>query len=230
MLCVIEIFYILSGGEDFAMPDEDWFHLDQAEQRQGLHAFQGAVYLEETTETDHCFRVLEKSHIYHTDFFQNFPAAGKSSRKQEFYRLNKTQKSWYYKMGCKKRKVPCPKGGMVLWDSRTVHDNCKPEYNRPHNDRWRFVVFVSMTPAMWARPEDLAKKYEAYEKLLITTHWASQGITTFKEKQVKHFTIDTQPEIARTIECRLLFGIEPYDFEDGEPNGPKEPQWDIPDQ
>ena len=216
---------LFPGGGDFACRDDDWFHLDQGEQRQGLHAFQGAVYLEETTDTDHCFRVLEGSHNYHTDFFKNFTDAGKSTRRFEFYKLNKTQKSWYSKMGCKRKKVPCPKGGIVLWDSRTVHDNCKPEYDRPHKDRWRHVVFVTMTPAIWARPEDLAKKIEAYKKLLITTHWSSQGVKTFKERQVNRFSIDTLPDIAKTEETRKLFGIDMYEFEDGESNGPPEPQW-----
>ena len=211
------------------MPDEDWFHLDQGAQRQGLHAFQGAVYLEETTDTDHCFRVLENSHNYHKDFFEKFPKAADSTRKSEFHRLNKTQKSWYYSRGCKKTKVPCPRGGMILWDSRTVHDNCKPEHQRPNKDRWRFVVFVSMTPAVWARPEDIAKKYDAYEKLLITTHWASQGIKTFKPYSIKRsekdVTIEELPEIAKSKEVRLIFGVEPYDYEDGQPNGLKEPLW-----
>ena len=211
------------------MPDDDWLHLDQGAQRQGLHAFQGAVYLEETTDTDHCFRVLENSHRYHSSFFEKFPKAAEKTERLEFCKLNKTQKSWYKSRGCTQIKVPCPKGGMILWDSRTVHDNCKPEFGRPYKDRWRFVVFVSMTPAVWAKPEDIAKKHEAYEKLLITTHWSSQGIKTFKPYSTKTgergVTIEELPEIAKTKEVRLLFGVEPYDFDDGQPNGPLEPQW-----
>ena len=106
-----------------------------------------------------------------------------------------------------------------------MHDNCKPEYDRPHKDRWRHVVFVTMTPAIWARPEDLARKIEAYERLLLTTHWSSQGIKTFKERQVKRFSIVTLPDIAKTEETRTLFGVDMYEFEDGESNGPPEPQW-----
>ena len=210
------------------MPDENWLHLDQGVRRQGLHAYQGAVYLEETTETDHCFRVLSYSHLYHSDFFQKFAKADQSSRKLEFYKLNKTQKKWYNERGCELTKVPAPKGGMVLWDSRTVHDNCKPVYGRPHNDRWRFVIFVSMTPAIWATPEDLTRKTEAYEQLLITTHWSSQGIKTFKPygaKKERSVTIDALPDIARTKEACLLFGLESYNYKDGQPNGPLAPTW-----
>ena len=218
----------ITGSEDYAKQGENWFHLDQSVRRQGLHAYQGAVYLEATTDTDHCFRVLSHSHKYHTEFFNQFPRADQSSRKLEFYKLNKTQKQWYHKRGCFETKVPVPKGSMVLWDSRTVHDNCKPEYDRPNNDRWRFVNFVSMTPAIWAKPGDLMKKNEAYDELLTTSHWSSQGIKTFKpygSRNNKSVTIETQPDISRTKKARLLFGIDLYNFDDEQPNGPPEPTW-----
>ena len=41
---------------DFATPGSAWLHLDQPAKRQGLHCYQGAVYLEESSDTDYCFR------------------------------------------------------------------------------------------------------------------------------------------------------------------------------
>ncbi|XP_021364889.1 uncharacterized protein LOC110457800 isoform X2 [Mizuhopecten yessoensis] len=215
------------GSNLFADPDIEWLHLDQAASRKGPHAFQGGVNLEESTETDHCFRVMAKSHLYHSEFFKAFPSAAASTKRLEFYKLNQEQKAWYDKKDCQRTKVPVPKGGMVLWDSRTVHDNVKPVYGRPHSDRWRFVVFVSMTPAIWARPEDLWIKKKAYEDILTTSHWSSQGLKNFRpfnpRSGEEKFTIHELPDIAKTKEARLLFGMEKYDFGDGKPNGPKEP-------
>ncbi|XP_060073745.1 uncharacterized protein LOC132553514 [Ylistrum balloti] len=215
------------GSEEYADPDKEWLHLDQAVYRQGLHAYQAGVYLEETTDTDHCLRVMAHSHLYHADFFNTFPPAATRSRRCEFLKLSKAQKAWYDARGCKRTKVPVPKGGMVLWDSRTVHDNMKPVYGRPNKDRWRFVVFVSMTPAIWASPEAIEKKNIAYDKMLTTAHWASMGVRNFKPftpKGVeKDLTIHAQPDIAQTREAKLLFGKAEYDFEDGKPNGPKAP-------
>lgn len=220
---------LLTGSNEFADPDKEWLHLDQGAYREGLHAYQGGVYLEETTDTDHCFRVMAHSHLYHSTFFQTFPNAAERTKRLEFYRLNKTQRAWYDSRGCKRTKVPVPKGGMVLWDSRTVHDNVRPVYGRQHNDRWRFVAFISMTPAIWAGQRDLAKKSQAYEKLLTTSHWSSQGLNNFKpynpKKGEEEFTILAQPDIARTKEARQLLGREAYDFKDGQPNGTKEPVW-----
>lgn len=217
------------GSDDFADPNREWLHLDQGGHREGLHAFQGGINLEESTDTDHCFRVMAGSHVHHKEFYRTFPNAAEKSRRIEHYRLNDVEKDWYNKRGCKRTKVPVPKGGMVLWDSRTVHDNVKPEFGRKNKDMWRFVVFVSMTPAVWAFPEDLAKKRNAYENLMTTSHWSSQGVRTFKEydpeKDDPKFTILTQPDVAKTREARLLFGVDEYDFEDDESNGPRAPKW-----
>lgn len=128
--------------------------------------------------------------------------------------------------------VPVPKGGIVLWDSRTVHDNTPPIAKRPNPDRWRFVVFVSMTPAIWASEKDMEFKKDTYRRMLLTSHWSSQGLKTFKEyienKRKRNYvnvSIDHLPDVAKTQEARLLAGDEHYDFEDGRPNGPAAPKW-----
>ncbi|OWF44836.1 hypothetical protein KP79_PYT21471 [Mizuhopecten yessoensis] len=219
--------FVTTGSDEYADPDTEWLHLDQAVYRERLHAFQGAVYLEETTDTDHCFRVMTHSPLYNKQFFEEFPKAATKSRRMEFLKLSKTQKAWYDKRRCTRTKVPVPKGGMVLWDSRTVHDNVDPVYDRPHNDRWRFVVFVSMTPAKWASQETIEKRNEAYDKLLTTSHWSSQGPRNFKAFKPKagqfELTILKQPVIARSRDAMLLLGKAEYNFKDGKSNGPKEP-------
>jgi hypothetical protein len=57
-------------------------------------------------------------------------------------------------------------------------------------------VFVRTTP------RDINKKRDAYENLLMTTHWSSNGVKTlapFNEVS-KTPTISELPEIAKTIE------------------------------
>ena len=106
----------------------------------------------------------------------------------------------------------------------------RPEYERPNPERWRFVVFVCMAPARWSSHKDLAKKREAYKKLLMTTHWPSQGVSFFNERPTDSDSgvplLSKQPDVARSQEARLLAGVDEYDFEDGEPNGPAwDPVW-----
>lgn len=200
--------------------------------REGLHSYQAAVCLEEQTVDDYCFRVLSKSHLYHSEFFQTFPNAAKKTKRFEFYKMFKKQKEFFYNKGCKIESVPVPKGGIVLWDSRTAHDNAPPIATRANPDRWRFVVFVSMTPAIWANEKDMAFRKDAYQRMLLTTHWSSQGLKTFPEykgnkrkRNPVNVSIDVLLEVARTQEARLLAGDKRYDFEDGKPNGPAAPKW-----
>ncbi|XP_025080920.1 uncharacterized protein LOC112556286 isoform X2 [Pomacea canaliculata] len=216
-------------SQAFDTPNTNWFHLDQSAIRVGLHGYQGAVYLEETSETDYCFRVLVGSHKQYDSFYDRDEAVARKSIKLDYYKLNNNDVAWYQQHDCYPSKVPVPKGGMVVWDSRLVHDNCRPEEGRPNKDRWRFVVFVCMTPARWARKKDLQLKREAYKKLLMTSHWPSQGITFFEERPLhieEGHRIKKLPGVARSHEAKLLAGVEEYDFEDGRPNGPDwEPQW-----
>ncbi|KAK7093937.1 uncharacterized protein [Littorina saxatilis] len=205
-----------------------WLHCDQKATRQGLHAYQGAVYLEATTEHDYCLRVMEKSHNCHQLFFNSFPSAREKSIKKEFYKLTKKQVDWYKDQGCAVKCVAVPKGGMVLWDSRVIHDSRPPIRKHCQQDRWRFVSFVCMTPAAWASKSDLAEKRHAYEELLLTNHWASQKMRVLPDKTPtlqKHTSVKKLPNIAKSVEARQLAGVESYNFHDDEPNDAPPPVW-----
>ena len=138
------------------------------------------------------------------------------------------QVAWYKEQGCTLKSVAVPKGGMVLWDSRVIHDSSLPIRGHANPDRWRFVTFVCMTPAAWASKHDLGKKRRAYDELLLTNHWASQKMKVLSDKtppDQKDMCIKKLPNIAKSLEARQLAGVEPYDFQDGEPNGGRAPAW-----
>ncbi|KAK3105309.1 hypothetical protein FSP39_022211 [Pinctada imbricata] len=211
---------------------DSFLHLDQGSRRAGIHAYQGGVYLETSTVDDHCFRVLKGSHVYHSQFYSTFSKAARITRDYEYYELQKDEIDWYTEKGCILTNVPVKKGGMVLWDSRTVHDNARPIRDRENKDRWRHVIFICMTPALWAGKEDLETKRQAYNELLMTTHWPSQRVTPFirynhpVEGVLSEINVPHQmPEVATSIVAKQLSGVIPYDFEDGDPIGPDHPEW-----
>ncbi|CAC5393615.1 unnamed protein product [Mytilus coruscus] len=216
-----------TGEADFRSNGDCWMHLDQGAKRRGLHAYQGAVYLEESTDKDYCFRVMDGSHDFHSEFFRAFPYACEKSKRCEFYKFNEEERTWYENNGCQLMCVPVPKGGIVLWDSRTAHDNIAPLSGRPDTDRWRCVCFVSMTPAIWAGKDDIEFKNKAYADIAMTTHWSSQGQKRHKseEKCDDVLSIKKLPASSRTKEAKLIVGVDSYDFNDGEPNGPPAPYW-----
>ncbi|KAK3106103.1 hypothetical protein FSP39_012787 [Pinctada imbricata] len=224
------------GRTAYYKDGDNWFHIDQGSWRDGLHVFQGAVYLEGTSEDDHCFRVMEGSCRFHKEFFDTFPKAKEEAAGTDFYILHDEHKEFYRQMGCKEKRVPVPKGGIVLWDSRTVHDNAGPKKGRENQDRWRYVVFVCMAPAIWASQQEVDLKIKAYNKMVATAHWPSQGVwlfpgtadCTLTKDKAQMEIIDELPEIAKSVDVKQMVGIEKYDFEDGEPNDPGwQPKWNT---
>ncbi|WAQ95726.1 hypothetical protein MAR_028416 [Mya arenaria] len=216
------------GDEDFQEPGKYWLHADTTPSRVGLHAYQGALYLEEQTKKDWTFQVIEGSHKYSEKLFQDCPDKTEASRRLGYYyKLVDGDTQYFEDKGCRTMRVPVPKGGMVLWDSRLVHANARPLPNRKTKGRWRFVTFISMTPAIWANETDLEKHREAYRKPTLTTHWSSQGIRLLKTSCSPGIPFpNTVPEVAQTLEARQLSAMEPYDFNDGRPNGDEYvPKW-----
>ncbi|CAH1779138.1 unnamed protein product [Owenia fusiformis] len=219
------------GITRFDNPGSHWLHTDQSEQKTGLHGYQGGVNLEEVLEDDWCLQVLEGSHKFHSEFYQRFPETVKLSNASDFCRLRETEMvDWFKEKGCQVKRVPCPKGGIVLWDSRTIHANAYAKEGRRSPNRWRYTVFVTMTPAIWSTVSDMEIKKRAYENMEMTSHWPSQGVSTFPDrndyKSGEIRTILVLPEIAKTEEVRKLCGVIEYDFKDGQSNGESfAPKW-----
>ena len=210
------------GRTFFEKPGKHTLHLDQGDKRQGLHAYQGAVYLEQASEKDYCLQVMENSHKYHQEFFTTH----KPNPHSEFRRLKEREVNWYKQRGCVVRRIPVPQGGMVLWDSRTVHAGAPPMSDR-ESPLWRYVIFVCMGPASWASPADINEKHKSYKDFQITRHWPCNGVSLFGMKDTfQNCVITEMPDIAKTDEMKRLAGVMEYDFHDGQPNGPEwKPKW-----
>ncbi|XP_045162636.1 uncharacterized protein LOC123527317 [Mercenaria mercenaria] len=226
-----------SGGEEFQDPRKYWLHVDYTPSRIGLHAYQGSLFLEEQTKNDWTFQVMEGSHRLIEEFFRKFPEKAEDSRRfRHNYRLDSEDIDYFKKCKCRLTRVPVPKGGMVLWDSRLIHANARPLPNRKNAGRWRFVTFVSMTPAIWANDIDIKKHQEAYTAPKMTLHWSSQGIHLLETSSSPGIPCPTTvPDIARTEEAMQLSAMLPYDYNDGKPNGEHDlPLWkntsNLPDE
>ncbi|XP_067659595.1 uncharacterized protein [Haliotis asinina] len=208
------------GKEAFLSPGQHWLHLDQGPVREGLHAYQGAVYLETVDEGDWAFEVIEGSHEHFDRYYVECDNAIKNRKENPKWRLkllSDEDVDYFTKeRGLKKKTVPVQKGGMILWDSRLIHANSRPVKGRKNPGRWRFVVFVSMTPAKWTDEESLEKKRKVYDEMLMTGHWSSNGINIFSEALPPDAAKDPNPltehpPSAKTKEAKQLAGVLPYD-------------------
>ncbi|XP_071110243.1 uncharacterized protein [Haliotis cracherodii] len=207
------------GEEDFQSPGRHWLHIDQGPEREGLHAYQGAVYLETADEDDWAFEAIEGTHEYHDRYYEESDYGIMKRKDNPTWRFKNLRDEdiefFTEERGLKRTRVTAPKGGMILWDSRLVHANSRVIKGRKNPGRWRYVVFVCMTPAKWADKESLQTKQMAYEELRMTTHWPSNGLGLFAEKLPPYAPEDPNPltehpPSARTKEAKQLAGVLPY--------------------
>ena len=71
---------------------------------------------------------------------------------------------------CSQECIKCPKGSLVLWDSRVVHCGKEPDKGRT-NPNTRYIVYICMTPRRLSTEANLKKKRKAMEDLRMTSHW-----------------------------------------------------------
>ncbi len=174
---------------------------------------------------------MEGSHKYFKDLV-DWHANELQKRKEEdstwedleYVDLTEEEVEWYKSKGCQPMRQPMKKGGMILWDSRLAHQGAPPKRGRQHPGRWRFVNFVCMGPAAWATEKDIETKKRAYQKVLNTAHWPSRDVVIVNFAEDAKAENLSLPDVALTDEARKLAGVLPYDFNDGQSNGPPPPQ------
>ncbi len=168
-------------------------------------------------------QVLDGSHKHFEEFAHGVVPVGKGSL--EFRPCTEKEVEFFVEeKGCEIVPVAVKKGSMVLWDSRTVHDNVPPQLARAHPGRWRYIVFICMGPAAWATEQDLKLKKEVYDNIKSTSHWPSRDVYIFERKHPSQ-DLAQLPEIAQTDEAKYMAGVLAYDFNDGQPNGPPLPTY-----
>ena len=143
---------------DCKKKDNTWTHTDQAPIKKGLKCIQGFVAL--TDNTERTLVVYEGSHKLHEDYAKE-------------YNLTST-KDWLLiehnyleKISDKKKILNIKAGSLVLWDSRTFHQN---QYGS--NNEERIVQYVSYLPRCNLTKKMLEKRQKYFTDKRTTSHWA----------------------------------------------------------
>ena len=159
-------FHLPSEVTNIGWHKNDWYHTDQSFTRNNLECIQSWVTGFDVNKGDATLGFLEKSHKYHESFkFDNMIID-----KSDWYKLNQKETEYFYNKGCIERKIYCPKGSLVLWDSRTIHCGVGPLKERK-NKNFRCVVYLCYTPKKLASKKSIEKKIKAFEELRMTSHW-----------------------------------------------------------
>lgn len=175
--CKPEDLVVSFDGASFSMPPETtkrgwfrktWFHSDQSYTRPAFECIQSWVTALDVREGDATLSVLEGSHLLHDDFAKRFGVKDK----KDWYKLNEEQLAWY-KEQCPERRITCPKGSLILWDSRTIHCGVEPLKSRVQPNM-RAIVYLCYMPRRGMTPKMIEKKKKAFQEKRMTTHWPTK--------------------------------------------------------
>lgn len=154
----------------FGLNCKDWLHIDQRPIYNDFGCIQSWVNAFDTNEGDSTLYFLEGSNNFHKDFEDHY----KTGCKSDWYKFNNDEIQFYINKGCKEKRIKCPKGSLVLWDSRTVHCGGRM-FKERKKENIRCVVYLCYMPRSMCTKNDLKKKIKAFEELRITNHYANRA-------------------------------------------------------
>ena len=140
--------------------DNIWTHTDQSPQKKGLHCYQGYVSL--TTNEERTFVVYEGSHSLHEQYFIDTNNTSNNNWQLINHKYLESIKD-------QKRILKVSAGSMVLWDSRTLHQN---QYGKPNSED-RLVQYICYLPKSHIKNtiKMQEKRLTYFNQLRTTSHW-----------------------------------------------------------
>lgn len=143
--------------------DVCWAHTDQAPNTKEFSCYQSFVSFTENKEKT--FVVYEGTHLSHKSYFEE--------------RNINSEKNWHmiddnFMKGIqdKKRILHVPAGALVIWDSRTFHENQYGDVNENKNKEQRLVQYVCFFSKKDKRNTEYSQalRRKCFEKRRTTTH------------------------------------------------------------
>jgi ectoine hydroxylase-related dioxygenase (phytanoyl-CoA dioxygenase family) len=147
--------------------EENNMHFDQSlgpKSRGVKTTIQSWVTSEDVGDGDGTLQFLTGSHLLHKEYGEHVYASDEEwmvkERKgnKDWFKIRDL--SWFHDKGCKTRRIKCPAGSMVLWDSRTAHSGVHGKRKNLRN-----VVYLCYLPAeLCSAPALLAKRRAVFDK------------------------------------------------------------------
>lgn len=146
--------------KEFSKKDKLWTHSDQAPNSKGLHCYQSFISL--TTNSERTIILYKKSHKLHEEYFNQKKISNSKN-------WNLIDENYLKKIEDKKRILNVKSGDLVIWDSRTFHQN---QYGKSNSEE-RIVQYLCYLPKFNIKNTDNQKKkrLKYFEELRTTSHW-----------------------------------------------------------
>ena len=146
-------------ASDYSGKDKIWTHTDQAPDTKGLACVQGFVAL--TSNEERTLVVYEGSHLLHESYMRENNLTGKKN-----WQL--IEHEYLARIADKKRVLKVKAGSLVMWDSRTFHQN---QYGKAGEERIvQYVCFLPKAHKSNSKSQQ-AKRIKYYEERRTTSHW-----------------------------------------------------------
>ena len=144
---------------DFSAKDKIWTHTDQAPDTIGLACVQGFVAL--TSNEERTLVVYEGSHLLHESYMREKNLTGIKN-----WQL--IEHDYLARIADRKRVLKVSAGSLVLWDSRTFHQN---QYGKAGEERIvQYVCFLPKAHKSNSKSQQ-AKRVKYFEERRTTSHW-----------------------------------------------------------
>ena len=147
--------------EDYNKNDTYWIHTDQAPNKKGLHCYQSFISL--TDNIEKTLIVYEKSHLLHEHYFETLGITGNN----DWQIIDKT---YLNNLSSQKKKLKVNKGDLVIWDSRTFHQNTSGNIDIKEE---RLVQYLCYCPRdkIYGNLEEKNKRNIFFKNYQTTNHW-----------------------------------------------------------
>ncbi len=172
-----------------------WYHTDQSYFTPEFKCVQSFITGLDIDDGDATLSIMEGSHKYHENFRQRFDIQDK----KDWFKLSKEQQEFYQ---CPISHIKCPRGSLVLWDSRTIHCGIESTKGRPY-PKIRYVGYLCYMPRKLATKTNLKKKQKAFDDLRTMSHNPCSGRLFGKNPQTYGKIIETIRQIDRPVLTEL---------------------------
>jgi ectoine hydroxylase-related dioxygenase (phytanoyl-CoA dioxygenase family) len=174
--CNNEDLLVSFDGFAFGLPPEvikkgwnqnrTWYHTDQSYTRNEFQSLQSWVTAFDVNEDDATLGFMEGSNRFHKEFADHFHIESKN----DWYKLTKEEENFYLTKECQYKKIKCPKGSIVFWDSRTIHCAIDSIKDRSIKN-FREIIYLCYQSRKLFDKKNLEKKKKTFLELRMTNHY-----------------------------------------------------------
>jgi len=138
-----------------------WIHTDQSSRKKGVHCYQSILSM--TNNKERTFIVYKGSHLLHEQYF-------KQNNIDEPRNWHIFDEQYIHSLKHLKQVLTVNEGDLVIWDSRTYHQNT---CGNPDCMEERLVQYLCFLPKNSPDNDDHQKKkrLNSYKRFRTTSHW-----------------------------------------------------------